>query len=59
MNAADKTLFRKMVYTMFSNGDSEELHKIGGSTNCELTSKFVPDLLNCRMPPLHALRVKQ
>ena len=41
MNAAGETLFGRTVYTMFFNGDSEELHKIGDSINCELTSKIV------------------
>ena len=59
MNATGETLFGRTIYTMFFNSDSKELHEIGDSINCELAIKIVPDLLDCRMPHLHAVRVKQ
>ena len=59
MNATGETLFGRTVYALFFQDDLEVLHEFGGSINCELASKILPDLLHCRMPSLHILRVKQ
>ena len=59
LTAAGETLLESTVHTMLFSCNSEELYEISGGINCEVGSKTVLALLDCRKPRSYALRVKQ
>ena len=59
LTATGETLLERTVYNMLFSCNSEELYEIGGGINCEVGSKTVPALLDCRKPCSYTLRVKQ